>query len=46
MSCCNQDCRQGRDCPNRKEVNFPYIDWNTVGYALLIAMILGLYIFK
>ena len=39
MTCCNNDCNQGRDCPNRKEMNIPYIDWNTIGYAIIIGFI-------
>jgi hypothetical protein len=34
--CCNQDCNQGKDCPNRKRI--PISDW--VGVVLL-GIVLG-----
>jgi len=42
MECCNNDCRQGRDCPNRNESvkSLPLI----VGIVALIAVaVCGLY---
>lgn len=33
--CCNQDCRQGRDCPNRKERRqSPSLMRRLLGWAL------------
>lgn len=39
MSCCNHDCRQGRDCPKRKTETPPAIMYVVV-CVLLTAVIL------
>ena len=39
MSCCNNDCRQGRDCPARER--FINLGLSLAGYAALIGAGLG-----
>ena len=39
MTCCNHDCRQGRDCPARER--FVNLGLSLAGYAALIGAGLG-----
>ena len=44
MNCCNQDCRQGRDCPHRKVHKMDkIISW---GVAFIIGATLGMLVEK
>jgi len=42
MKCCNNDCNQGRDCPNRTEMNISYIDWNAIAYTIIIIALIAI----
>jgi hypothetical protein len=40
MTCCNDDCRQGRDCPNRRVFKLP--QWqDMVTIVLLLALVVA-----
>ena len=40
MSCCNHDCNQGRNCPNRKVYEAPPAVMYVIVSVLLTAVIL------
>ena len=39
MTCCNDDCRQGRDCPNRRVFKLP--QWQDMVSIVMVAMLFG-----
>ena len=41
MNCCNGDCTQGRDCPNRSEFDaFTFAEYACYIFALFLAVAL------
>lgn len=40
MSCCNHNCNQGRECPNRKTYEVPSVAVYAIVSVLLAAVIL------
>jgi len=42
MTCCNQNCQQGRTCPNRSDISQLLIDMATVAMSVfLIAVVIS-----